>query len=81
MDTRLSVPNVTFRSALWPKEKEGRKKERKQDGERLYRWTDNHESPLPDYLDSPYDFLHWFHTNQTLQIKLTNAQIIYYILV
>jgi hypothetical protein len=33
MDARFSIPNVTFRSALWPIEKErmkeGRRKERK----------------------------------------------------
>jgi len=36
----------------------------------VYRWIDNHKYPLPDFLDSPYDFLHWVHTNQILQIKV-----------
>jgi hypothetical protein len=36
----------------------------------MYTWIDNRVFPLPDCFDSPYEFLHWVHTNQILQIKV-----------
>jgi len=63
--TDLQIGSVAYREGR----KEGRRKERKK-VKWGYRWIDNHESPLPDYLDSPYDYLHWVHTNQTLQFKV-----------